>query len=57
MLLSCCSKIECIAAVLSVGFASASYIPLEFWMDRKWDVSTAVFGGSMAFNGLLMSLG
>ena len=57
MMRSICPKVDCIAAVLSVGFASASYIPLEFWMDRKWDVSTAVFGGSMAFNGLQMSLG
>ena len=46
-----------LGACLAVGFASASYIPLEFWMDSKWDVSTAVFGGLMAFNGLLMSLG
>ena len=57
MMRSICPKVECIAAVLSVGFASASYIPLEFWMDSKWVVSTAVFGGLLAFNGLLMVLG
>ena len=44
-------------ACLAVGFASAEYIPVGFWLDSRWDVSTAVFGGLLAFNGLLMSLG
>lgn len=42
---------------LVVGFVSAEFIPGEFWSDARWDVSTAVFAGLLAFNGLLMSLG
>lgn len=39
------------------GYAVAFYLPAEFWSDDKWDVSTAVFAGFLAFNGLLLALG
>lgn len=45
------------AACLALGFSGARYVPLEFWTDARWDVSTAVFAGLLAFNGLLLSLG
>ena len=45
------------ATCLTLGFVAAEYVPISFWADGSWDVSTAVFGGMLAFNGLLMSLG
>lgn len=39
------------------GFALAYFTPAEFWTDEHWDVSTAVYAGLLAFNGLLMALG
>src|SRR6056297_1964834 len=45
------------AACLATGFASAEFVPADFWGDARWDVSTAVFAGLLAFNGLLLSLG
>jgi hypothetical protein len=42
---------------LVAGFVSAEFIPTEFWSLERWDVSTAVYAGLLAFNGLLMSLG
>jgi len=44
-------------ACLIAGFVSAEFVPDEFWSDERWDVSTAVFAGLLAFNGLLLSLG
>lgn len=44
-------------ACLIAGFAAVQFVPVVFWDDRNWGVSTAVFAGLLAFNGLLMSLG
>lgn len=40
-----------------VGGIAAFFTPLEFWADAKWDISTAVYAGLLAFNGLLLALG
>ena len=46
-----------LAVCLLAGTVSTIFIPSEFWSDTKWAVSTAVFSGLLAFNGMLMSLG
>lgn len=40
-----------------VGAVVAVILPGSFFLDARWDVSTAVYAGILAFNGLLMSLG
>lgn len=45
-----------IACVALGGIASA-YIPTAFWSDDKWDVSITLFGGLLAFDGLLIAVG
>lgn len=45
--------IGCVAA----GAAAGWFLPDDFWKDDKWDVSTAVYGGLLAFNGLMLALG
>lgn len=42
---------------LAAGFAAAFFVPEEFWSNDRWDISTAVFAGLLAFNGLLMAMG
>lgn len=44
-------------ACIAVGAVIGWLMPAEFWSDAKWDVSTAVFGGLLAFNGILLALG
>ena len=41
---------------LVVGGATAYFIPLEFWNNARWDVSTTVYSGLLTFNGLIMAL-
>jgi hypothetical protein len=45
--------------VCSAGFSTAvAYlVPLSFWADERWDVSTAVYAGMLTFNGLVLALG
>lgn len=43
-------------ASLAVGFGAAWFVPSAFFSDDKWDISTAVYGGFLAFNGLLLAL-
>ena len=44
-------------ACLALGFAGAVFVPADFWSNDRWDISTAVFAGLLAFNGLLMAMG
>lgn len=39
------------------GFFAAWRLPVNFWADAEWGVSATVFGGILAFNGLLLALG
>lgn len=41
----------------AIGAVSAYFIPDAFWSDDKWDISTAVYGGLLAFCGLILTLG
>lgn len=45
------------AISLVLGSVVAILLPVSFFTDAGWDVSTAVYAGLLAFNGLLMSLG
>ena len=45
-----------IVGSLSVGFGVAYFVPTEFWLNSKWDVSTAVYAGILTFNGLVLAL-
>lgn len=42
---------------VGIGAISAYFIPDIFWSDDKWDISTAVYGGLLAFCGLILALG
>jgi hypothetical protein len=42
---------------LTLGAAAAYFMPQVFWLDEKWEVSAAVMGGMLAFNGLLLAIG
>lgn len=44
-------------ACLFIGGVASFSIPAEFWSNDRWDISTAVFTGVLAFNGLLLALG
>lgn len=46
-----------LAASVVAGSSLAYYTPADFWATDHWDVSTAVYAGLLAFNGLLMALG
>lgn len=41
----------------AAGSIAAFGVPATFWYDTNWGVSAAVFGGILAFNGLLLALG
>lgn len=40
-----------------IGVGAAYFTPIAFWTTAQWDISTAVYGGLLAFNGLLLALG
>lgn len=42
---------------LSAGAGLAYLVPADFWTNDRWDISTAVYAGLLAFNGILMALG
>ena len=45
------------AGAIAVGAIAAMAIPSIFWANDKWDISTAVYGAILAFNGLLLAIG
>lgn len=42
-------------ALLSAGVAYV--VPVSFWADEHWGISTAVYSGLLTFNGLILALG
>jgi hypothetical protein len=40
-----------------LGAIAAYFIPQSFWADDQWQVSIAVYGAFLTFNGLLLALG
>lgn len=40
-----------------LGVVAGWSVPKSFWTDDNQDVSTTVFGGILAFNGLLLAVG
>jgi hypothetical protein len=41
---------------LVLSYLISSHVPVAFFSDEKWDISTAVYAGFLAFNGLLLAL-
>lgn len=42
---------------VAIGCIASFYMPDTFWSDEQWAVSVTVYGGLLAFNGLLLALG
>ncbi len=46
-----------LALGLAIGGVAAWFMPAVFWSNENWGVSTTVYSGFLAFNGLLLALG
>lgn len=42
---------------LALGGVVSAHLPASYWLDENWDISTTVFTGFLAFDGLLLALG
>lgn len=42
--------------MFSFGCIAAYFVPESFFVDDNWDISTAVYGAILTFNGLILAL-